>query len=90
MNFRDYRKKMNWTLEQAAKVLGSVDASTIARHEIGRCMPQPDELAAYEWITGGAVTAQDFITQRQLFKKDPVKARARVGARKIERASGAA
>jgi transcriptional regulator with XRE-family HTH domain len=86
MTFREYRKKMGWTLEEAARFLGSITASSIARHEIGRCMPRADELAAYEKLSNGEVAAQDFIAQRQLYRADPLKARKRVGARKLERA----
>jgi len=77
---------MGWTLQAAAERMGTIDASTIARHEIGRCLPRAEELLLYEQLTGGEVTAQDFIAQRQLFNSNPAKARKRVGARTIDRA----
>lgn len=85
MNFRSYREKKGWTLAYAAELLGIGDASTVARHEIGAALPTVETIAAYEKLTGGEVTGDDFIHARRQYRADPDKARAQVGARKIER-----
>lgn len=85
MNFRTYRESKGWTLAYAAELLGIADASTVARHEIGASLPKVELLAKYERLTGGDVTAEDFIAARRQFRADPAKARAKIGARTIER-----
>lgn len=85
MNFRSYRKKMGWTLDDAAKMLGLADGSTVAKHEIGACFPSIDVLTKYEKLTNGDVMARDFVAARRQFRANPEKARRMVGARTIQR-----
>lgn len=85
MNFRTYRERMGWTLAEAARLLEFDDGSTVARHEIGATLPKPEAIARYEKLTAGEVTLDDFLQARRQFRRDPDKARARIGARKLDR-----
>ena len=87
MNFRTYRKQRGWSLDEAAKMLGLRDGSTVAKHEIGACYPSVETLQRYEMLTDGKVTSKDFVLSREAFRADPAKARRRVGARTIAPAS---
>lgn len=85
MNFRSYRKRMGWTLDDAAPLLGLKNGSTVAKHELGTVMPSPETVDRYEKLTNGEVTASDFLDSHRRYRADPEKARAKIGARKYDR-----
>lgn len=60
MRLIDYRKKHGLTQQQLGDRL-NVDQATVARYEAGKRMPQRDELDRIYKLTGGEVTANDFI-----------------------------
>lgn len=61
MNLETYRKRQNWSLEDVARFVGLSNASAVWKHETGRTMPRAETIERYHKLTGGAVTAQDFV-----------------------------
>lgn len=65
MDFRSYRNSQGWTLDQAAELLSTKDVritgSMVRKHEEGIHVPRPDAIERYRVLTGGKVTADDFV-----------------------------
>lgn len=60
MKLVDYRKKHGLTQKQLGGLL-DLEQATVARYEAGKRLPQRDELDRIYRLTGGEVTANDFV-----------------------------
>lgn len=62
MQLKDYRSDKGLTLDDVAEMMGFKSASTVHRHETGVRIPRLDQVERYRKATGGAVTADDWVS----------------------------
>ncbi|MBS7545661.1 helix-turn-helix transcriptional regulator [Ancylobacter oerskovii] len=70
---RKWRLARDLTLEQAGAPIG-VTGQTFGKYELGKRVPRPAKLAAIIAMTGGAVTASDFLPAIAPVSAEPLRA----------------
>lgn len=69
MELRTFRESMGWTLADMAGFVGVANAKVVQRHEEGSRMPRPEIIEKYGKISGGKITADDFVATHRRWKK---------------------
>lgn len=73
MDLRSYRESKGWTLQDVAGFVGAANATVVQRHETGKYIPRPALIEKYKALTGGAVTADDFLAANKRWRKEASK-----------------